>query len=323
MTSDQASGLLGVALGRAKQKTSVSEVLVESPPSPETDQTATPLGIVTTGLDSVTSFFQVLHSRAGFRKGALLIAVMGRAELVPCSVTGFDEVTTDLLEVDAKKASLLFDGSSSDSHSVLSRKNRDEVKMLFSDRDFETLDEIFLSPVYAEKDPISLLILSGIADKQIRETQSMLNEDYAIIVKAHYTAIKEMDNHRIKPAKELDGELELMRESSRAGLSPLLYKISFESVIENIAAAHSFINTAWLQSEMRFVVGSLLRNLGNLYELDERSVMLVCQHASELDDQLIAHQASTRLRSLYSNTEAPLSIEIENQKIESLSTPPV
>jgi len=331
--SSETAGLLRVAKLRSKpsaakpaQETpeestedyAASPPLEEEPPEEaETDKSVTKPGSLSKGFDSVTSFFRMLHDRFGFSRGTLLVTVSNRAELIPCAVTGFDEESIRLLHIDPKDIPPLLTDTSSDCFSVLSEIER--VRNLFSDQDFEQFNELLLAPVYLDDNPISLLILPDISENQLQEMQDVLGEEYRSIVQARYSAIEDMGDHRIKPADELNKDLDLVRESTKTGLAPHLYKVSFRPAIESIVAENSLINSDWLEADILQIIGSLLGNLGNLYVLGDMSVLLVMQHATELDNHLVAHQTSTSLRKFFSDTEAPLFVEVEDQTVEGLS----
>ena len=324
--SSETAGLLRIA--QLRSKSSATEPIQETPEEPigdfaasdaEADKSATRLGRLSNGFDSITSFFRILHDRFGFSKGTLLVTVFNKVELMPCAVTGFDEESIRLLQIDPKDVPPLLTDTSSDCFSVLSASKLDGVRNLFSDQDFDEFNELLLAPVYSNGNPISLLILSDISENQLKEMQDALGEDYSSIVQARYSAIEDMGEHRIKPADELDKNLELVRESTKTGLTPHLYKVSFRPAIESIVAENSLINADWLKTDILQIIGSLLGNLGNLYVLADMSVLLVVQHATELDDQLVAHQTSASLRIFFSDTEAPLFVEVEDQTVESLS----
>ena len=324
--SSEPLGLLRIA--QLRSKSSATEATQETPEEliedladsdAEADKSVTRLGRLSNGLNSVTSFFRILHDRFGFSKGTLLLTVFNKVELIPCAATGLDDESIKLLQIDPKDVPPLLTDTSSDCFSVLSASKLDEVRNLFSDPDFDQLNELLLAPVYSNGNPISLLILSDISENQLQEMQDVLGEEYSSIVQARYSAVEDMGEHRIKPADELDKNLELVRESTKTGLTPRLYKVSFRPAIESIVAEDSFINTDWLEAEILQIIGSLLGNLGNLYVLSDMSVLLIMQHATELDDQLVAHQTSTSLRKFFSDTEAPLFVEVEDQTVEDLS----
>ncbi len=324
--SSEPLGLLRIA--QLRSKSSATEATQETPEElienfadsdAEADKSVTRLGRLSNGLNSVTSFFRILHDRFGFSKGTLLLTVFNKVELIPCAATGLDDESIKLLQIDPKDVPPLLIDASSGCFSVLSASKLDEVRNLFSDPDFDQFNELLLAPVYSNGNPISLLILSDISENQLQEMQDVLGEECSSIVQARYSAVEDMGEHRIKPADELDKNLELVRESTKTGLTPRLYKVSFRPAIESIVAEDSFINTDWLEAEILQIIGSLLGNLGNLYVLSDMSVLLIMQHATELDDQLVAHQPSTSLRKFFSGTEAPLFVEVEDQTVEGLS----
>jgi len=324
--SSETAGLLRIAQLRSKPST--PEPTQETPEEPigglaasdaEAAKPAAPPGRCAKGPDSITSFFRMLHDRFGFSKGTLLVTVFNKAELIPCAATGLDEESIRSLQIDPKEVLLLLADTSSDNFTVLSASKLDGVRNLFSDQDFDQFNELLLAPVYSNGNPISLLILSDISENQLQEMKEALGEHYSSIVQARYTAIENMGEHRIKPADELDKDLEFVRESTRTGLTPLLFKVSFRSAIESIVAENSLINFDWLETDILQIIGSLLGNLGNLYVLADMSVLLVVQHATELDDQIVAHQISTSLRIFFSDIESPLFVEVEEQTVKGLS----
>ncbi len=333
--SSETTGLLRIAQLRSKPSAAeparetpeeatddygASPPLEEEPPEEaETDKSVTKPGGLSKGFDSVTSFFRMLHDRFGFSRGTLLVTVSNKIELIPCAVTGFDEESIRLLHIDPKEIPPLLTDTSSDCFSVLSESKLNGVRNLFSDQDFEQFNELLLAPVYLDDNPISLLILPDISENQLQEMQDVLGEEYRSIVQARYSAIEDMGDHRIRPADELNKNLDLVRESTKTGLAPHLYKVSFRPAIESIVAENSLINSDWLEADILQIIGSLLGNLGNLYVLGDMSVLLVMQHATELDNHLVAHQTSTSLRKFFSDTEAPLFVEVEDQTVEGLS----
>jgi hypothetical protein len=296
----------------ADQKISPTAELTELQ---EEEDTVTQIGKLSRGFDSVPHFFRILHDWLEFRKGSLLVTVNNSNELIPCALTGFNSASIKSLRIAPEEVPPLLTNACSE----FSKGSLEKARNLFSDQDFDDLEALFLSPVSSGGKTISLLIVSGISEDRFKEAENVLGGEYPKIIQARYSVLKSIADRRYRAETDLSQDLDLIRESIKNGLVPSLYKVSYEPVIERLTSDNTFINAEWLEKDLLQILGYLLSNLGNLYLLGDRSVLLVVQHASDIDNRLMAHQTAMALRKYYSETRSPLLVRIEYQTVEDIS----
>lgn len=273
------------------------------------------------GIESIAELFSLVRDFFKLSKSAILLYDPLRMVFSPWASAGLDQTTLHRLRIPLG-FNINFNRVANGEVLIVNENGQiKEFNSFFSARENSAINQLIFVPFIADSKLIAILLIikmEGIIDL---ETPGILKEvSLAAAPHIYQAREKKMANlsgdSKTVTFESLQSRVdELIDRCRKRNRSLVLIKISIEHIISTVLNYNEFIDPFRLKEDLFRITGSLLTDIGDVFRLDSKNLILLISEIQIIDPALLLHQLTISLGTFFDILKAEHSMGFDEKII--------